>query len=96
MSWPAMAYVYGTWGYALERANEHARERQQRVRLYQAGRKETVIAGWNSCLWVVDWEVQDGLKNRLVIEPPRLPTLRLVNPVRSGIHTVTIQRAKEN
>ena len=32
--WPARAYVYGTWGYALNRARDMAAERNQRFYLY--------------------------------------------------------------
>lgn len=57
MTWPALAYFYGTWGYALSRANEIAAERQQRVRLYRS------FLSAKGCppdvpVWVVDWEVQ--------------------------------------
>jgi len=52
MNWPAFAYLYGTWGYALNRALEHSRERKQKVYLYRAwfGSKN-----W----WVVSWDPKE-------------------------------------
>lgn len=47
--WPAMSYVYGTWAYALERAREHATERNQRVWLYRAE-----VNG--ELQWIVAWD----------------------------------------
>ena len=48
-SWPARAYAYGTWGYALARAREHARERHQRVYLYRAALDDEPV-------WVAAWD----------------------------------------
>lgn len=56
-SWPAMAYFYGTWGYALSRAREIARERNQRVRLYR-GTFDAKGFAPGKPVWIVDWEVQ--------------------------------------
>jgi hypothetical protein len=47
--WPAMAYVYGTWGYALARARERAKSHQQKMYLYQG-----VLNG--ETVWVVSWD----------------------------------------
>jgi hypothetical protein len=32
--WPARAWVYGTWGYAVERAREQAARRRLRMWVY--------------------------------------------------------------
>lgn len=47
--WPARAYVYGTFGYALERAREMAAARQQRMWLYRG-----VLDGEQ--VWVAAWD----------------------------------------
>ncbi|HEY9352363.1 MAG TPA: hypothetical protein VIP28_03885 [Nocardioides sp.] len=47
--WPAMAYVYGTWGYALKRARELATEKQQKTYLYRSS------FNGEPC-WVVSWD----------------------------------------
>lgn len=47
--WPAMAYVYGTWDYALSRARELATEKQQKTYLYRSS-----LHG-EPC-WVVSWD----------------------------------------
>ena len=59
-SWPARAYAYGTWGYALERAREHARERRQRVYLYRGALDGEAV-------WVAAWDP----KRTCVIPPGR-------------------------
>lgn len=48
MNWPAFAYLYGTWGYALTNARDHASERRQKVYLYRA---EMNGRWW----WVASW-----------------------------------------
>ena len=35
INWPARAYIYGTWGYALNRARDRAAKFQQRMWLYR-------------------------------------------------------------
>lgn len=57
MSWPALAYVFGTWGYALEQARALAAEHHQRVRLYRSTLNAKAYPSGQS-VWVVDWEVQ--------------------------------------
>jgi len=47
--WPALAYVYGTWGYALNRARELATEKQQKTYLYRS-----LLNG--EPVWVVSWD----------------------------------------
>lgn len=49
MTWPAFAYLYGTWGYALNQALEHSRERNQKVYVYQArfGSRNYWVASWD-------------------------------------------------
>lgn len=49
VDWPARAYVYGTWGYALSRARELAAGDGQKMYLY-AG----VLDGEQ--VWVVGWD----------------------------------------
>lgn len=49
MTWPAFAYLYGTWGYALERANEMSAERGLRMHLYRAE-----FCGMTR--WAVSWD----------------------------------------
>ena len=48
-SWPARAYTYGTWRYALARAREHAQERHQRVYLYRGDLDGEAV-------WVAAWD----------------------------------------
>lgn len=48
-SWPALAYVYGTRDYALERARELAAEKQQKTHLYRASLN-------GQPYWVVSWD----------------------------------------
>lgn len=47
--WPAQAYVYGTWDYALERARELATEKQQKTYLYRSSLNGEPV-------WVVSWD----------------------------------------
>lgn len=47
--WPARAYVYGTWGYALERARELATEKNQKTYLYRSSLDGEPV-------WVVAWD----------------------------------------
>lgn len=47
--WPACAYVYGVWEYALGRALEHSAERHQKTYLY-AGTLD------GAPVWVVAWD----------------------------------------
>lgn len=47
--WPALAYVYGTWGYALSRARELATEKNQKTYLYRASLGDRAY-------WVVSWD----------------------------------------
>lgn len=47
--WPAQAYVYGTWDYALARARELATEKQQKTYLYKAALN-------GESVWVVSWD----------------------------------------
>lgn len=47
--WPAQAYVYGTWGYALARARELATEKNQKTYLYRASLN-------GESVWVVSWD----------------------------------------
>lgn len=49
MNWPARAYVYGTWEYALHRAWEHATERKQKVYVYQGELDGETV-------WVASWD----------------------------------------
>lgn len=49
INWPARAYIYGTWGYALNRARERATEFEQRMWLYRA-----VLDG--EPVWVVTFD----------------------------------------
>lgn len=35
LTWPALAKCYGVWGYALGRAYDEAKERQQKVYVYK-------------------------------------------------------------
>ena len=48
-AWPAVAYVYGTWEYALNRARELATEMQQKTYLYRGS------LNGQPC-WVVSWD----------------------------------------
>lgn len=52
MTWPAFAYLYGTWEYALQRAIEHANERKLKVYLYRAS---LLDREW----WVVSWDPKE-------------------------------------
>lgn len=47
--WPARAYIYGTWAYALNRAREHSTERNQKTYLYAS-----TLDG--ETVWVVAWD----------------------------------------
>ena len=47
--WPALAYIFGTWGYALNRARELATEKQLRTYLYRGS------MNGRPC-WVVSWD----------------------------------------
>lgn len=47
--WPAMAYVYGTWGYALDRALAFAAERHLKQHVYQGTLNDELV-------WVVSWD----------------------------------------
>ena len=47
--WPAFAYIYGTWGYALARAIEHSKQRHQKVYVFKVDFPER---SW----WVVSWD----------------------------------------
>lgn len=49
LTWPARAYVYGTWGYALERARDHSSQRNLRTYLYKS-----MLDGYP--VWVVAWD----------------------------------------
>lgn len=48
-SWPARAYVYGVWEYALGRAIEHSAERNQKTYVYAS-----TLDG--EPVWVVAWD----------------------------------------
>lgn len=47
--WPALAYIFGTWEYALNRARDLATEKQQRTYLYRGS------MNGRPC-WVVSWD----------------------------------------
>lgn len=49
MAWPAAAYVYLTWAYALARAREQATQRGQRVYV----RRAKIEGRW---MWITSWD----------------------------------------
>jgi hypothetical protein len=55
--WPALAYVYSDWGYALSRARELATEKNQKTYLYQ-----TTLGG--RTYWVVSWDPKPKVAGR--------------------------------
>jgi hypothetical protein len=52
MEWPAFAYLYTTWGYALIRAREHATERQLHTYLY-------AVTLNGEPFWAVSWDPKE-------------------------------------
>lgn len=51
--WPARAYIYGTWDFALSQARDRARRFTQRMYLYQS-----TLDG--DSVWVVSWDPKRG------------------------------------
>jgi hypothetical protein len=49
VNWPARAYVYGTWGYALDQARDRVKRAKQKMYLYKG-----VLDG--EPVWVVSWD----------------------------------------
>lgn len=49
MDWPALSYIYGTWGYAMNRAHELAAKHNQKTFLYRGFLNGRVV-------WVVAWD----------------------------------------
>lgn len=50
--WPAVAYCYLGWGYALNRAREYAAQRKLKTYVYKS-----TLEG--SPVWVVSWDPKD-------------------------------------
>lgn len=51
-NWPARAYIYGTWGYALWNARILATERKMKVYVYQGFLD-------NDRIWAVSWDPKE-------------------------------------
>lgn len=49
VAWPARAYVYGTWGYALSRARDLSADMNEKTYLYSG-----TLDG--ESVWVVAWD----------------------------------------
>lgn len=51
-TWPARAYIYGTWNYAFSNAIRYSRDRRQKLFVYQG-----VLDGKK--VWVASWDPKD-------------------------------------
>lgn len=49
IEWPAMCYIYGTWGYAFDQTRDRATKKKQKMYLYQSELNGTLV-------WVASWD----------------------------------------